>query len=192
MWSGGKGCRRHHYPHYYDNSLITINIYEHAQKPRNQPSSPSTQGFPILKASDHVRVLASGCFPGELGSLPAPACPSKALSGRRGHCRISMTVPSIVTDEVLFVIISMYPHHYNTFLFSKSFQSHLQTLVNYLVERVGQYRGQHNPVANPLRSDPLGFKFQLYHLLAIFPVGKLVKLSEPQLNHLQNKMSKIV
>lgn len=100
-----------------------------------------------------------------------------------------MMVPSIGIDEVLFVILSVYPHRYNTFWFSKSFQSHLQTLVNYLVKRVGQYRGQHNPVADPLRSDPLGFKCQLYHLLAVFPGGELLKLSEPQFLHLQNEMA---
>ena len=33
------GWRRYYYPHYYDNSLITINIYEHAQKPCNQPAA---------------------------------------------------------------------------------------------------------------------------------------------------------
>lgn len=49
-------------------------------------------------------------------------------------------------------------HHNITLLLSKYFHSHHQILVNHLVKKVGQRRGQHNTVVDPLKSDALEFK----------------------------------
>lgn len=60
------------------------------------------------------------------------------------------------------MVISIYHHNIILFVFKilsqSSFGFYLQTLVNYLVKKVRQYRRQHNTVVDPLKSDPLGFR----------------------------------
>lgn len=91
-----------------------------------------------------------------------PLNPLKLYGGPQWSFRISMIISLIVIYEVLFIVISIY-HHNIIFLLLKilpqsSFGFYLQTLVNYLVKKVGQCRRQHNAVVDPLKSDSLGFK----------------------------------